>query len=428
MERIKVAYIGDSPYIFSGFGVVSKAILSRLDPEVFDVSVLGTMFQLLPKELDGIPALGYYHPVCIHDLMGFKASIDYIQHVDPDVLFFIGDPGTLRNRYSVLTGAGFVATVPAVSYFPLEGAPFNPHVVEQTKMVHGPVTYTKWGADYLLNLDPAAEADWVWHGTDHFPGQQYSDDVRKRLRQLIGWDDRFVVGLIGMNKRTNRQPVMVEVAKMLKESGRDDVMIYMHCQEKGEIMMGGWELDWLIDAYGVRDQVQLKPVQAEHKYIARPRAGTLEEVLELPLPGDKEEAVRNLGMLDFVSLLNCFDLYLDPASAHGFNLPAVEAAVCGVPVATVDDGFARTEIYGECAYMMRPSAADYWHTGAILPLVSPKMINDTIVKIWDDGDLRLTTGEKCKEFFEKVKWQGAADLFAEKIKAAHEFGREVFGK
>jgi len=428
MEKIKVAYIGDSPYIFSGFGVVSKAILSRLDPEEFDVSVLGTMFQLMPKDLDQIPALTYYHPVCIHDLMGFKTSIDYIQHVDPDVLFFIGDPGTLRNRYSVLTGSGMIVRVPAVSYFPLEGAPFSPHIIEQTKMVYGPVTYTKWGADYLRELDSSAEADWVWHGTDHFPAKVYDPATRKKLRQLVGWDDRFVVGLVGMNKRTNRQPVMIEVAKMLKESGRDDAMIYLHCQQQGEIMMGGWELDWMIDAYGVRDQVQLKPVQKEHKYIARPRTGTLEEVLERPLPGSKEEAEENLGMLDFVSLLNCFDLYVDPASAHGFNLPAVEAAVCGVPVAMVDDGFARTEIYGQCAYMMKPTAADYWHTGAILPLVSPKRIADTIVEFWDSEELRVGTAYNCWNFFKDVTWQTAADLFAQKIREAHEFGQEILGK
>jgi glycosyltransferase involved in cell wall biosynthesis len=169
-------------------------------------------------------------------------------------------------------------------------------------------------------------------------------------------------------------------------------------------------------------------MQGEHKYIARPRTGTLEEVLERPLPGSKDEAVQNLSMLDFVSLINCFDLYVDPASAHGFNLPAAEAAVCGVPVATVDDSFARSEIYGSCAYMMKPSASDYWHTGAALPMVSPRRIEETIVAMWDDSELRKSTAENCKNFFDTVKWQPAADLFAKKFISTHEFCREMLGE
>lgn len=428
MSKIKVAYVGDSPFIFSGFGVVANAILSGLDPDLFDVSVLGTMFHHYPSKesMAGIPALYYYTPTCVHDAMGFKAAIEFLQYANPDVLFFIGDPGTLRNRFNALMLTGMQGAIPAVTYFPIEGSPLNPHILEQARMVHGPVTYTKWGQGILE--DQGIEVDWVWHGADHAPFERYSDDVRKRLKRLVGWQDRFVVGLVGVNKRTNRQPVMIEAARILKDMGRDDVMIYMHCQSTGDMVMGGWDLTWIVDAFGVKDQIQMKPNQVEHQYIGRPRVGTLEEVLSRPTPKDKEEEVDNLISLDFVTLLNLFDLYLDPASAHGFNLPAAEAARCGIPVATVDDGFARREIFGMCAHMMVPSAADYWHTGAILPLVSPKRIADTVVEFWDDELLRLATANRCQEHFDGVTWQPAVDLFAKKLQAAHEWGVEMAGK
>jgi glycosyltransferase involved in cell wall biosynthesis len=201
--------------------------------------------------------------------------------------------------------------------------------------------------------------------------------------------------------------------------------MYLHCQESGEMMMGGWELGWLINAYDVADQVQLKPNQGEHKFIGRPRDGNF-DVWDLPLPETPEEAQSNLGLLSFVDIINLFDAYLDIASAHGWNLPACEAARCGVPIIMADDKFARSEIYGDVAYMLEPSAADYWHTGAVLPLVSPQKAVDAIVKLWDDSDLRASIGGACKAKFDTVSWQSAADLFTKKLIAAYEYGIEMF--
>lgn len=427
-KRIRIGYVGDSPFIFSGFGVVAKAILSRLDPEVFEIHCLGTMYQHYPNNMKEIPAMEYYHPVCIHDIMGFKTAIDFLHHSDPDVLFMIADPGTIRNRYSSMQLSGKMGSIPSVTYFPLEGAPFNPHILEQARITHSPVTYTKWGADLINEADSqkVLAVDYAWHGVDHGPFVQYDKDKRKRLRQLVGWDDRFVIGMVGMNKRTNRQPVYIEIANLLKQSGRDEALVYLHCQEGGEMMMGGWELGWLMDAYDVRDHVQLKPNQAEHKYIGRPRESEF-DIWDCPLPTTKEEAQSNLGLMSFVDLLNMFDVYLDIASAHGWNLPASEAARCGVPLIITDDKFARREIFGDVAVMLEPNAADYWHTGAVLPLVSPTRAIDAIIDLWDDEEKRMAIGKACKDKFDGVTWQPTADKFAEKLIAAHEYGVEMFG-
>jgi glycosyltransferase involved in cell wall biosynthesis len=428
MKRIRVGYIGDSPFIYSGFGVVAKAIMSRLDPALFEIYCLGTMYQHYPQSLDEIPALEYYHPCCIHDIMGFKASIDFLHHADPDVLFMIADPGTLRNRYSSMQLSGKMGSIPSVTYFPLEGAPFSPHILEQAKITHSPVTYTKWGADLINDTDHEGvlEADWVWHGTNHGPFRQYDEETRSHLRQLVGWGDRFVIGMVGVNKRTNRQPTYIEIASMLKMAGRDEAMVYLHCQEQGEMMMGGWELGWLIQAHDVGQHVQLKPNQAEHKFVGRPREGKV-DIWDLPLPKSDEEAQSNLGLLSFVDILNLFDVYLDIASAHGWNLPACEAARCGVPIIMADDKFARSEIYGDVAYMLEPSAADYWHTGAVLPLVSPQRAIDAVIRLWDDSDLRAIVGKAGKDKFDTVTWETAAEKFTKKLISAHEYGVEMFG-
>jgi glycosyltransferase involved in cell wall biosynthesis len=420
-EKIRIAYVGDNPFINSGFGVVARSIMSRWpigEEEEFEVHVLGTMYGVVPKDISPYSS---FMPACSHDSMGIEQMLDFIKDVNPDVMFMIGDPGTLRSRLDKLIPMNRIATTPSVTYFPVENTPMSPHIIKQARMAFCPVTYTRWGQEAFRSR--GITVDYAYHGVDHADFRQYHINDRRRLKTLVGWKDKFVVGLIGVNKRTNRQPTMIEAARILKDRGRDDIIIYLHCQSVGDRIMAGWELNWMLEEYDVHDMVILKPNQKEHPYIARP----IDKISwhELLTPITDTEAITNLATLDFISTINTFDLYLDPASAHGWNLPASEAARCGVPVATVDDDFARKEIFGDCAHMMKPTGWDHWHTGAQLPLVSPKQIADTIELFADDSSYRTSVARKCKAKFDSLEWQPIADSFAEKIRIAHGFGKEI---
>lgn len=313
MSKVRVAYIGDSPKLHTGFGNVANAIMSRWSKD-FEVHVLGVMQDFIPSSIEPYES---FTPVCRHDMMGFGAAMDFVKRVNPDVCFFIGDPGTLRNRFNKFLGSGRMGILPFVTYFPIEGAPLNPAFRDQAQMVALPVTYTKWGAGLLKNF--GVDADYVWHGFDHAPFEKYDEERKETLRRLVGWEDKFVIGMIGVNKRVNRQPVMIEVAKILKDRGHNNFVIYLHCGGKGEPVLAGWELGWLINTYGVKEHVILKPSFGDHPNIGRPAQVDNPERLLMPLT--EEEKTKNLGSLSFIDILNLFDLYVDPASAHGFNLP-----------------------------------------------------------------------------------------------------------
>jgi glycosyltransferase involved in cell wall biosynthesis len=415
--KIKVAAICDSPFIHTGFGVVADAIMSRWDMEEFEVHVLGTMHHMVPKST--APYEGYC-PTPRNDPMGFREAINFIQDIDPDVLFLIGDPGTLRNRLETMKFGGRMGKLPVVTYFPLEGIPLNPHIIEQANQVHGPVTYTQWGADIMR--EEGVDVDWAYHGLDHADFRPYNDASKDRLHQVAGWGDKFVVGVVGVNKRSNRQPAVLETAKILKDEGYDDIVFYLHCQEKGDMFMAGWELGWMIQKFDLQDTVFLRPEQLSNRYLGLPHKADTAEILNMPTPADPNMAEAHRARFGFIDMLNTFDLYLDPASVHGFNLPAAEAARCGVPIAMVDDGFARREIYGSVARMMEPTSSDWWHTGAIMPLVSPRRMADTRVEMYKDAGLRRMVADDCRRRFDGFKWQPTADLFAKKIREAHEYG------
>jgi len=418
MSKIKVAYIGDSPFIFSGFGVVARAIMSRWPMDEFEVSVLGAMHRVIPSD---ISPYNMYYPVPANDPLGFRCSVDFLQQADPDVIFFLGDPGTLRNRFGTLAVTGKL--LPAVTYFPIEGSPLNPHVVTQVSIVKEPVTYTKWGRDVLMEYGHAV--DYVYHGADHAPFRRYDEETRMQLKEIVGWGDKFIIGMVGVNKRTNRQPAVLGMARQLKERIGPKFMVYLHCEEKGDGHIGGWELGWMIKEFGVEDVVTLKPAQSGRKFVGRPRSGDLKELLNLPLPVEEEQELENLSKLDFISMMNLFDVYIDPASAHGFNLPAIEAMACGVPVITTDDGFARSEIYGESAVMMQPSAVDFWHTGAQLPLVSCTEMAEAVLYLYEDKVEREMWIARGLKLAGSLSWDTTASLFEEKIKSCYALAAEL---
>lgn len=312
-ERIKVAVIADSPFLMTGFANVARSIMTRLPRDEFELHVLGVMHYFIPNKIDPYET---YEPVPTNDPMGFRATITFLQRVNPDVLFLIGDPGTLRNRFGTMKLTGRSSMLPAVTYFPIEGIPMGPHVEEQAKMVHGPVTYTKWGQEQLAMK--GIDVDYIWHGLDHENFHQYSAEDRQKLRRVVGWEDKFVIGMVGVNKRTNRQPALFEMAKNLIDRGVDDFVLYVHCEEQGDVYMGGWELGWILDEFGVGGNVIMK--QAGSRFLSVPAEGN-EDPLSLPEPTSYDEALKNLGKLGYMDILNLFDVILDPASAHGFNLP-----------------------------------------------------------------------------------------------------------
>lgn len=615
MEKIRVAYIGDSPFLHTGFGNVANGIMSRWDMDRFEVHVLGTMHHYIPRDTAPYET---YEPVPHNDPMGFRASVTFIQRVNPDVLFLIGDPGTLRNRFEGIKFAGMGKLMPTVTYFPIEGIPLNPHIIEQARFVVGPVTYTNWGAGVLR--EKGIEVGVAPHGLDHADFRQYSREDKERLKAIVGWEGKTVIGMVGVNKRTNRQPSLIETARVIKDSGVENFVMYLHCQMRGEGFMGGWELDWMPKEFGVEDHIAFKPGQGEDRYFGRPNKAEV-DVFSLPLPADKKEAEANLEKLGYIDILNLFDIYIDPAGAHGWNLPACfipgtpvetvngmvsietvkpgdsvlshdgffhsvvsvsetpysgyatsiktmgigevtctpehpflcvkrsgndrrgrlgamksdaewviaseievgdylcvpkssirsempgrgieytlsvtgrqalgfekilgfgyvndgrtgqafwedddfvytpvrsvemvpysgfvynmevegshsytanrlavhncEAARCGVPIIMVDDGFARHEIFSDVVHMLAPTASEYWHTGAVLPLVSPKKMADAIMKMIDSEDMRRVYGAAGKAKFDKFKWQPTADYFAEKVVAADKFGAEMMAK
>lgn len=425
----KVSIIGDSPLVTSGFAAVTKMVTKAFVDAKFDVSVLGCLDSKV-RDTRKLPY--FYYNVASSDLLGFGGMLGFLQQTKPDVLFMVGDPGTLANRVKQFTMTGIKGVARSICYFPVEGLPFQPGYASAIAQFDYPVTYCAFGMK-AFKKEYNMKVDYAWHGMDHAPFEEYGFGVRKEMRARAGFtDDVFLVSATGVNKRTNRYPVLIEAMARLLELGHDDIYMYLHTSpmDKNGGLMAGWDLSWMIDSYGARDKfgkthILFPPEQlgGEDLYrgISYKGKKTIDELLKTPKSGEgRSEAdhVEFFGSLPFIARMNLPDMFIDAGSCHGFNLCLGEFMCCGVPCATVDDGFARSEIYVEtgAAYGMKPSPTpDYWHTGAKLMLVDVDTVVDTILALKADDVMRDTIAKKGKEFAESLKWSVLTDALVEAV-------------
>jgi glycosyltransferase involved in cell wall biosynthesis len=127
---------------------------------------------------------------------------------------------------------------------------------------------------------------------------------KAECRREFGFDEgAFVVGVVGGNHQRKRLDLAF---RAFAEFAADvpEAMLALHCYGGDQ---GGYDLAALTRLYGLGDRVAAvhwqRPALAED---------------------------------ELATLYNCFDVLLNTSGGEGFNLPAVEAAACGVPQVVPD--------------------------------------------------------------------------------------------
>jgi glycosyltransferase involved in cell wall biosynthesis len=418
----KVAVICDSPKLHTGFGVVGKNFCQSLHDAGFDVHVFG----LLDTEDDDEGVLPYtFNPVPPMDLLGHRTFSMFLRAVKPDVIFISTDPG---NRHAYLydmdkrgvadykRGKKFYRPT-VVSYTPIEGYP--------APLVHGDaimaveqafggraVVYCHSAREMLCRQFPQIEKppEVVFHGLDHANFRKYDEEDRKLIRGLTGLNEFFVVGSVGINKRTKGFPAIIYTAVVLRENGYDkDVKFYCHTNPLQETMEG-YKLRDIAEYHGVDDMFLWKQKIHEQYYLGLDwENNSLEKCRKMA--GEEIESAEERGLLftlfDMPTMYNCFDLYLDLSQVEGWNLPLGEAMACGVPAISLRDQHVREEIYSQGAYMLDPLPRrmwDTWHSGMRLVNVDPLVVAEAIVKMKKDEVLRAEYSARGRYATSKYKW------------------------
>lgn len=426
-KRIVIAAIGDSPKKFTGFGVVNKQVLLGFHEAGFEVHCLG----LLDDQRDFEDSLPYaFIPTSPMDQLAHNTFGFFLRKVKPDVIFIITDPGNIghymhgivENGAATYYRHGKEYTPPVVVYTPIENKPLRKHHAEGMRRVvalGGAVAlYHQTAQDTVRAQFPDIPTTVINHGLDHSPFERYSGEDRQMLRQLIGWDQYFVIGSVGVNKRTKGFPMIIETARILRSTNNDHGILFYSHTNADEDRMDGYMLRELAEYYGVSDMMLWKPIPKDSDYYAGAESfsNTLQQAKEMKghPPDGPDARGRLFAQYDFVSMLNCFDLYLDMSQIEGWGLPVGESMACGVPVLGVDDHGARREIYGDAMEMVEPMPERVWETwtpGARLVTFDPLEFAKVIIELKNDPDRREKLSTKSLEVASRYKWSNAQEDF-----------------
>lgn len=429
--KIRLAMICDSPRLdeyeiglTTGFAIVGGQIVREIvkQPD-FDLYVFGLMDTKIPHNIGELPY--HFYPSPRGDMQAYdkRTLPDFIQWADADVIFEIYDPGNMLGHVNIMNILG--ESAPIVGYFPMEGGSRISHATyELVQKLAYPVTYCNAGKELIHRILPDVPVYVAYHGADHADFKPLAPERRQKFRELVGWDGKFVLMNCGTNKRVKQQPILIEAMRLLLQQGHDDIYLYLHTRPFDDHIMQGWTLDWIIEhdekVYGVplSEHVLFPPILDKWRGIPY----TMDNIEEwrMTTPPEPRQRGALFAGLDFITRYGIADMYVDVSSAEGHGLPVLEAAACGVPCISINDGMARTEIHSRYCHMLDPDYTyDTWHISSTLSLVNPQKVADTILMLKGNAELRNRYAPAQARIREDLPWKRTADFFIDLFRRAY---------
>ena len=164
---------------------------------------------------------------------------------------------------------------------------------------------------------------------------------RAKVRELLGVDDKFVIGSVMRNQKRKLVPELFSAFKqLLDETHASDPelakKLYLHVHTS--FPDAGWDIPQLLKEYEVGNRVLFtyackncgfyRPMLYQHPIAHCPKCGN--KSLQMP------NVSNGLPSKDLNVVMNTFDLYVQYAICEGFGMPQVEAGAAGVPIMSVD--------------------------------------------------------------------------------------------
>ena len=454
-KKIRLLYHGDSPKVNTGFGVVAREVLSRLNATgKYEIHCVGINDKGDPNRFAECQGMIHYPLPHYHeDPYGCHKLPEVMAAIKPDVIFTLNDIWVLDGHPKNGNQGWFVRAlkkhapnVPWVLYFPVDSRPWTMQWANLAFTADKTIVYSKYAIDVLKELREDFDPIYINHGVslDRFNLIDFED--RQNLRKGMNVeDDNFLIGFISRNQPRKNPAIAIEVFKMANEGYRkcnscggirnlDDPK----CELCGESNENAVEFPSVLDGKGklYLHCNFLDNMGANlHKVIADNNAG--EGIIYNP----EHSIPYGLPAEEFNAILNCLDCHFLPTMAEGFGLTILEGMAAGVPTVATRTT-AVTELLEQgggypvipiCHHVFDDAANTRKH------LINKEAAIKTIGDIYADwklkqsdsrwGPVTTTRVEKGLKFAKEFTWDKAAkefdfhiqDAIANRVKIVDQF-------
>lgn len=290
-NRIKILWMSDPPTFFTGFGTVTREILTRLmRTDRYQIACLGWGYNGWPYDRQQIPFDIYpsYNPNLNRDIL-LKA----LEEFQPNILITLGD----------IWMVDWVVDLPNqwkfkfLPYFPIDGEPLYPPWGNFIRAADVPVTCSKFAQRLVQETLPGVSPELIYHGVDTRVFRPLNKEEHQRPAAL---KNKFIVGCVARNQPRKNLPTLIKAFARFCQD-KDDAVLYLHTNPDDI----GWDILDLLRRYEVFNRTCISKSASIQKGLDK---GKLNEIY------------------------NLFDVMVLPTAGEGFGLPIVEAMAASVPV------------------------------------------------------------------------------------------------
>jgi glycosyltransferase involved in cell wall biosynthesis len=438
----------------TGFGIVAHYLYSGLyNLGDYDIRVVGINY--LGQKDPGYPFFVY--PTDSRDRMGYTRIIDAVNDIKPiniDVLFLFQDIWNIKHVTMRQTQEKerFIETlkkinpnIKVISYFPLDGAPFNDYWIDALELCDLNITYTEFGKNEVNQVvqqhgkSDKVKIEAIPHAIDSNIFHLLPADKRNFYANKRGWNRKFVVFTINrFQPRKNFASMLRAFALFINgykkcecgnyypitdsycdlnlcgeekvvsvQKGCEDVHYYLHCEWSNYAMGGN------------------NPNMPENDLPSAMRTAgftydQIRESVEI-----LENGAYDLGKISLSELnriYNAADCFVTTTLGEGWGLSNTEALATGTHIiaprntALPENTGNHGELVDNCGFMFLPSDNSYKR-----PLVHvPAVVNaiDAEYKRWLKNGKKKVIRENAIKHATRFSWDDIVKRFDGLIREA----------
>jgi hypothetical protein len=358
-KRVFIA--NDASYLGTGYGIYGKELLTRLhNSGKYEVAELGCYSTPGDPNTKDIPWKFYPNAVNIQDkkINEYKANVlnqfglwrfnrailDFKPHIVFDIrdywMFAYQEMSPYKKYFNWVVMPATDSSPPKIDWL---------YTYANADIV---MPYTRWALNTLkkyggknLNIFPKIANAGI------NPNEFYILENKKDLKKhYFGIEDALITGLVMRNqKRKLISDVFLaykNYLETLKSSGQTDIynksFLYLHTSFPEE---NGWDLPALLLEFGLLDKTyfsynckncgEFSPSKFQGSVRFCPKCNKRGSCFVSPSNPVKTDVLN--------TIYNLFDIFIQYAICEGFGMPQIEAAACGLQIASVDYS-AMTEI------------------------------------------------------------------------------------
>lgn len=381
-------YWGDSPTVDTGFGVVAKNLLPRLQAMGHELYVLGINFYGEPYD-----HTEFTFPIWPVD----KGSLDmmygyqkfwYLEdQIKPDLIFLLNDPWCIEKLMSMKPETDRYQKI--MAYYPTDGGPLKKSWVKMLNEFDAQVCYSNFAERVVIesndNIRPK-NLHQIYHGVDTSIFRPLNQ-AESRIRLGIPTDS-FVVGMVARNQYRKRFDIMVKAfAEFAKDKPK--AKLYLHTT----LHDVGWDIPDLVEQFKIGDKLILTQD-------IRPDRGVPAPLLNV--------------------IYNSFDVNCLISLGDGFGLPVAESMAAGCPQLVSNHSCLQELVEGHggltaktATWIMNTGGFNTWGQ-----LTDYKDIVDKLNVLYSNHELRIKFSEQAFNFITQPQftWDYAANKFNKIIK------------